>query len=153
MFGNNSFCIQKLFCIIKHCCTKSCFHSNYLLPMHHACCCLVLHLQVASSCLLALLPLLYIWAMHCHHWWCCWWLPHTQLLPVFPQAGFHCWCTSVFGGQYSWHWPIDDSWDTIIGVKYNKNSCDTYSELMYNTMYVCMYVIMCRYEQYEWYKI
>ena len=47
MFGNKSFCIQKLFCIIKHCCTKSCFHSNYLLPMHHACCCLVLHLQVA----------------------------------------------------------------------------------------------------------
>ena len=157
MFGNKSCCIQKLFCIIKHCCSQNMFCVlerlfagynlfklfSFKLFIAHASCMLLLSAPHTGGCFMLagiVLIAVYIWAMHVHHWWCCWWLPHTLLLPVFPQAGFHCWCTSVFGGQYSWYWPIDNSWDTIKGVKYNKHSCDTYSELMYNIMYVCMHV-------------
>ena len=117
MFGNKSFCIQKLFCIIKHCCSQNMFCVlerlfagynlfkllSFKLFIAHASCMLLLSAPPTGGfCMLAGIVLIavYIWAMHVHHWWCCWWWPHTQLLPVFPQAGFHCWCTSVF-----W-WPV-----------------------------------------------
>ena len=154
MFGNTSCCIQKLFCIIKHCCSQNMFCVlerlfagynlfklfSFKLFIAHASCMLLLSAPPTggSSYLLALLPLLYIWAMHCHHWWCCWysWFQCSHRLDFTAEA-HQCVC-----GQYSWHWPIDDNWDTLIGVKYKKTTTVIHTLNWCTTlcMYVCMYV-------------